>query len=290
MPGIETEEQLSAHTSYPFEQQALDGLATKLVESDVVISTFPKCGTTWSAQICHGLRSKGDMSFGILGEVFPWFEMGYRFGHDLSTPQAFSPNLFKSHMQLSELPPGGKIINIVRNPGDTLLSYYNFWSDVLFDTDKINHQMMANQFFINDRSGGPRSMFRLNYFQHLIDFHTTEYDGKVLYIAYEDMKTNLPAAVRRIARFMDIDLSKTLERKVVEQASFVFMSQHKEKFTEQVPGGVMEMVVSGQVGEAKKQIDPKVLESLDQAWSDYVTPVLGYQSYDQLRDAISLSK
>lgn len=287
---IETEEQLAQHASQPFEAPALQALGTPMEATEVVISTFPKCGTTWAAQIAHGLRSGGDVSFGNLSDVFPWFEMGYRFGHDLSRPQKFTPHLFKSHMQLSELPAGGKVINIIRNPGDTLVSYYNFWSGVLFDPDVISIEMMARQFFLLDRSRGPQNMFRLNYFQHLVDFHTADYDGQVLYIAFEDMKLNLPAAVRRISRFMGLDPSRILQQKVVEQATFGFMSRHKEKFQERVPGGVLEMVVTGRVGDSKQRVSIELQSELDEAWQRYVTPMLGYQNYEQLLESISLSR
>lgn len=40
--------------------------------SDVFITTYPKCGTTWVTQIIHGLRSKGDMDFMEITEVVPW--------------------------------------------------------------------------------------------------------------------------------------------------------------------------------------------------------------------------
>ena len=103
---------------------------------------------------------------------------------------------------------------------------------MLFDPDVISIEMMARQLFLVDRSSGPQNMFRLNYYQHLVDFHSADYDGQVLYIAYEDMKLNLPAAVRRIARFMELEPSKIVQQKVVEQATFGFMSRHKEKYQE----------------------------------------------------------
>lgn len=287
---IKTEEQLAQYISRPFVAQALQALGSPLEATEVVISTFPKCGTTWAGQIAHGLRSGGDTSFSNLSEVFPWLEMGYRFGHDLSRPQKFSPHLFKSHMQLSELPAGGRVINIIRHPGDTLVSYYNFWSGVLFDPAVISIEVMARQFYLLDRSSGPQNMFRLNYFQHLVDFHTADYNGQVLYIAYEDMKLNLPAAVRRIARFMGLDPSRVLQQKVTEQATFGFMSRHKEKYQESVPDGVMEMVVTGRVGDSKQMISAELQSELDEAWQRYVTPVLGYQNYKQLFDSISLTR
>ena len=285
---IQTEEQLAAHVSRPFDDIAKARLRTQLQSDDIIISTFPKCGTTWSAQIAHGLRSKGDMSFENLGQVFPWFETGHFFGQDLESTRAFTPGLFKSHMALSELPRGGKVINIIRDPGDTLMSYYNFWVDILFDRGDISLEMMARQLFLLDRSDSPRNMFRINYFQHIVDFHNGDYDGPVLFIAYEDMKINLPAAVRRIARFMGLDISKTFERKIVQQSTFEFMSRHSEKFTEQVPNGLMEMVVTGRVGDAKKGLEENLKQQFEDAWQEYVTPQLGYRSYAELREAISL--
>jgi hypothetical protein len=286
---IETEEQLATHLSQPFDEFAERALAMRLQSSEVIISTFPKCGTTWVGQICHGLRTKGDMSFPDLGKVIPWFEMGHNFGHDLSRPQPFTPHVFKSHMELSYLPKGGKVINIVRNPGDALVSFYNFWADVVFDPSKLTVEMMARQRFLEDRSDTARNMYRLNYFQHLVDFHTSDFDGPVLFIAYEDMKLNLPAAVRRIAKFMDIELSKTLERLITEQSTFEFMSRHKDQFREVVPNGSMDMVVSGQVGAADDRLTPELKAELDEAWQRYVTPILGYRNYEELRSAISLT-
>ena len=285
---IQTEDQFVAHVSRPFDDVAIARLHTELKADDVIISTFPKCGTTWSAQIAHGLRSNGDMSFENLGTVFPWFEVGHFFGQELESARLFTPALFKSHMALSELPRGGKVINIIRNPGDTLMSYYNFWADVQFDRSDTMLEIMARQLFLLDRSASPANMFRLNYFQHLVDFHTADYDGPVLFIAYEDMQQDLPAAVRRIARFMDVDLSESLEQKVTEQATFEFMSQHREKFNEQVPNGVMEMVVTGRVGDAKAGLSEDLATQLEDAWQQYVTPQLGYRNYDELRDALSL--
>ena len=112
----------------------------------------------------------------------------------------------------------------------------------------------------------------------------------MLYIAYEDMKLNLSAAVRRIARFMGLDSSSALQQKVVEQATFEFMSRHREKYQERMPGGLLEMVVTVRVGDSKQKIAAEFQSELDEAWQRYVTPMLGYENYDQLLDSISLSQ
>lgn len=291
---IETEEQLEEHFSRPFDEFAKTVLSRSLSDSDVVISTFPKCGTTWCGQIAHGIRSNGDVTFANLGEVMPWLEMGHIFGHDVNQKQRWQPSLYKSHMQLSELPRGAKVINIIREPGDVLMSYYNFWSNTVIDPAKISIEMLAERIFFSDHSKGPRNMFSLNYYQHIVDFHELDYDGPVLFLAYEDMKLNLPAAARRIARFMDIDLSKTRERLVVEQATIGFMSRHRDKFSEQLPGqreqgAVMEMVKTGRVGDSADGLSDDLKSALLEGWQQNVTPQIGYRNYAELRAAISLN-
>ncbi|MFT7221866.1 MAG: hypothetical protein ACI8Z1_003489, partial [Candidatus Azotimanducaceae bacterium] len=136
-----------------------------------------------------------------------------------------------------------------------------------------------------------RNMFSLNYYQHIVDFHELDYDGPVLFLAYEDMKLNLPAAARRMARFMDVDLSKTRERLVVEQSTFEFMSRHRDKFSEQLPGqgAVMEMVKTGRVGDSSAGLSDDLKSALLEGWQQNVTPQIGYRNYAELRKAISLN-
>ena len=89
---------------------------------------------------------------------------------------------------------------------------------------------------------------------------------------------------------MGLNPSSALQQKVVEQATFEFMSRHREKYQERKPGGVLEMVVTGRVGDSKQKISAELQSELDEAWQRYVTPMLGYENYDQLLDSISLSQ
>jgi len=46
----------------------------QLRDTDVLITTPPKAGTTWMQQILHQLRS-GDASFSSIDELVPWLEI-----------------------------------------------------------------------------------------------------------------------------------------------------------------------------------------------------------------------
>lgn len=77
------------------EQSRDRGLALACRPSDVFITTYPKCGTTWVTFICHCLRTRGDESFGEITEVVPWTIFAEDCGQDLDAEQAADPRLFK---------------------------------------------------------------------------------------------------------------------------------------------------------------------------------------------------
>ena len=44
------------------------------LESDILITTAPKAGTTWMQQILYQMRSGGDTDFDNIDTVVPWLE------------------------------------------------------------------------------------------------------------------------------------------------------------------------------------------------------------------------
>jgi len=66
-------EALEAKIALMFDEEKLKtSLALKLRPTDVVIAPFAKSGTTWTQQIVHCLRTRGDMDFDDISRVIPW--------------------------------------------------------------------------------------------------------------------------------------------------------------------------------------------------------------------------
>jgi len=84
------------------------GSAFRPRPDDVLISTYPKCGTTWMQQIVHALRTRGSMDFAEITAVVPWIEMADAMSIDLSAAQAAAPRAFKTHLPWGEVPDGGR--------------------------------------------------------------------------------------------------------------------------------------------------------------------------------------
>src|SRR3954451_2025448 len=81
------------------------GVSYQAQPTDLFISPFAKCGTTWLQQIVHGLRTGGAMDFSEITEVVPWLEMAFDLGLDLDAPQP-APRAFKSHLTWDDIPKG----------------------------------------------------------------------------------------------------------------------------------------------------------------------------------------
>lgn len=97
--------------------------------SDVFVSTYPKCGTTWMTQIVHMLRTKGDMNFGEITEVVPWDILAHDCGQDLDADHVANPRCFKSHEPWETIPKGARYIYVARHPLDAFVSFYHFLPD-----------------------------------------------------------------------------------------------------------------------------------------------------------------
>src|SRR5579872_4992478 len=90
--------------------------------TDVVISPFGKCGTTWLQQTFHTLRTRGDMDFDDISRVVPWIETAGPLGLDIEAPQRAEPRGFKSHMSYGPIPKGARYVVCVRDPKDAFVS------------------------------------------------------------------------------------------------------------------------------------------------------------------------
>src|SRR6266545_2073010 len=72
------------------------GVSYQAQPTDLFISPFAKCGTTWLQQIVHGLRTGGAMDFDDISRVVPWLETAHMLGLDLQAPQPGASRLSRA--------------------------------------------------------------------------------------------------------------------------------------------------------------------------------------------------
>jgi hypothetical protein len=261
------------------------GLDYKPEPTDVFIVTPPKCGTTWMQQIVHGLRTRGSMDFDEISRVVPWINMAHDMGIDIYAPQVANPKAFKTHSKLNEVPKGGKYIVVVRDPCDALVSDYHFLGEMFFDKNSVSLEEFAREDFIPDRG----------VHKHILAFWEQRNEENVLALCYENMKTDLPGTIERVAEFIGIELDEELKQIVLKQSDIKFMQEHKSQFEDhlirkarsaamRLPlDGQLNKVRNGQVGESKVAVPDEIKQELDVVWRDEITAKIGLKSYDDLR-------
>ena len=255
--------------------------------TDVIISPFGKCGTTWLQQIVHSLRTRGDLDFDDISRVVPWLETSTDLGLDLDAPQRAEPRAFKSHLPWMRGPKGARYIVSLRDPRDALVSMYRFMEGWFFEPGTIGIEEFARSRFMKRDDG-------MDYWTHLLSWWEQRDNPAVLLLTYERMKTDLAPEVRRIAAFIGLALDPALEEIVLEQASLQSMTAHKDKYDDRLmrerseevaglpEGSDSAKVRSGVVGSFARELPAPVIAELDEIWHDVVTPRFGARTYAEL--------
>ncbi len=263
------------------------GLAFKPKPTDVFITPFGKCGTTWLQQIVHSLRTRGDLDFDDISAVVPWIETAADLGIDLDAPQRAQPRAFKSHLSWGAIPKGGKYIVAIRDPRDALVSMYRFMEGWFMEPGAIPIETFARQRYMQRGHG-------TDYWAHLVSWWQQRNNPSVLMLAYEHMKADLSGTIDRIAAFIGITLDAELRRIVMEQASLQSMLTHKSKYddllmrerSEKVcdlpPGSDSAKVRKGEVGAHAAELPAVIIAELDDIWRTDAAPHVGADSYAAL--------
>eukprot|EP00924_Labyrinthula_sp_SR-Ha-C_P002477 snap_masked-scaffold_16-processed-gene-5.50-mRNA-1 protein AED:1.00 eAED:1.00 QI:0/-1/0/0/-1/1/1/0/306 len=275
------------------------GRTFKPRDDDVFVATAGKCGTTWTLQICHMLRSNGDMDFKDLILETPWDVVAHDVGQDLNDEQKYNPRVFKSHDTYESIAKGGKYIAVTREPKDAFVSLYHFMlTSPIANTSTCSMEAFGK--LIYEDSG----IFGLP-IDHIVSYieAAKKNPENILFLFYEDMKEKPRENIEKIARFMGLgklpeeEFNKrcdTAER----MSSLEFMKEHKEKFThkeimrralENIPearktfeGAGAKLVRSGKTGDGK-MIPDVVKELIAKTWKDLIEEKYGYTSYEEFR-------
>ena len=182
------------------QQDTVDQLKNfQLYPDDVWVVTYPKCGTTWMQQIVRLIRNNGVQDDVILSAAAPYLE-GISLYQGVNIDNVSRPRGFKSHMPYDLCPCGPpnttpcKYIYVMRNPKDVAVSLFFQQKRIPFHPDE-DWGTFWKKFIEGKVEYG-------NYFDHLLSWWPHRDDENVLFMKYEDMKKDLPAAVSQVASFI----------------------------------------------------------------------------------------
>lgn len=233
--------------SRTFDSSRWDGYQAR--EDDIIIGTYPKCGTTWMQRIV-GMLVFQSAAPRALWEDSLWLDMR---AHGPIEPilaaaeRQTHRRFLKTHLPLDALPifPGVKFIHVARDGRDAALSLHNHRlnftpaalekfneisrSDPKFGDSVPTVPTSPAAFFASWLTDGGAYGDPGASFFHLENSYWAERnDPNMLLVHYNDLKADLGGEMRRVAAFLGIEVDAALWPELITAAGFETMKAQGE--------------------------------------------------------------
>ncbi|XP_074655149.1 sulfotransferase 1C2A-like isoform X2 [Tubulanus polymorphus] len=132
------------------------------------------------------------------------------------------PRLMKSHLPFDMFPiqamgEKAKIIYVMRNPKDTLVSYYHFYKSCKSFGNFPGSWDDFFQLFLH------KKLFCGDFYDHVLSWWNQRHRDNILFLKYEDMVTDPKSNILKICAFLGKTLSDDEIDNIVKQTSFEIM-------------------------------------------------------------------
>ncbi|KAK8568085.1 hypothetical protein V6N13_106026 [Hibiscus sabdariffa] len=236
-------------------------------DSDVLVATSPKCGTTWLKALTFSIlyrdrfaRDENPLLTSTPHQLVRFLEQDVYADNpcpNLENICVYKPRLFGTHLPYASLPTSikdsrCKIVYICRNPMDTFISLWNFIGKL---RDQIQEPPLPldeafDKFCRGVYLSGPFSEHVLGYWKA-----SQENPNKVLFLKYEDLKEDISCRVKHLAMFLGVPFTEDEDRQgVVEEIARSWVS--KDYFRK------------GKVGDWSNYLTPAMVERLEKLIHD----------------------
>ena len=212
-------------------------------DDDIIIATYAKAGTTWTQQIVAQLLFAGADDLAI-AEMSPWLDLRVPpKAEKLPAVETQTHRRFmKTHLPIDALvfSPKAEYLYIGRDGRDVVWSMYNHhasanasWYEALNDTPgRVGPPIepppaSVHQYFVDwlERDGHPFWPF----WENVRSWWAIRDLPNVMLLHFNELKADMPAQIRRIARFFDIPIDERRWSTIVEHCGFEWMKQHATK-------------------------------------------------------------
>ncbi|XP_045445697.1 luciferin sulfotransferase-like [Melitaea cinxia] len=249
--------------------------------SDVFVASFPKSGTTWTQELVWLLENGLDYDTAkstSLAKRFPFLEISmfpamekpiYPLTID-DIRKMPSPRYIKTHLPLSLLPLNlldkTKVVYIARDPRDVAISFFHHNRLMRIMSQNTDFKTYWNYFINNEVLWAP-------YFAHVLEAWEKRNHPNLLFLFYEELSKDLPAVIRRVAKFLGKEVTEEQVQKLNEHLDFKNFKKNKTvNFEEFQESGVFTkgsgFVRRGKVGGWRDDFDEEMTEQAEKWIAD----------------------
>ncbi|GAB6024009.1 hypothetical protein CHUAL_008735 [Chamberlinius hualienensis] len=206
-------------------QPFYDGRALKARDTDVLVVSYPKTGTTWTQEISYLIAHNANFEKATSAPIeirFPFMDIPL--GGIKAIEEAEDPRLIKTHLPYDFLPNSflenkTKIIYITRNPKDTIVSWYHFLQMVGYCGYNGTFEKFVD-LFCNER------LAYSSFARNVLSYWNRRHQENILFLFYEELQKDLKSNVIKIMKYLEKDLTDDQINRIVEHASFENMKKN----------------------------------------------------------------
>jgi hypothetical protein len=231
----------------------------RLRDGDIVISTPPKCGTTWMQTLCAMLVFDAVEFDRPLTEISPWLDMQANpLDRVLATLQAQEHRRFvKTHTPLDGLPFDTRVtyLCVGRDPRDAAVSFEHHWANLDVDAFLAARARAVGLDDLGDLGPPPppppadpvERFWQWAYgdtraavpslrdiLHHLHTFWSRRREPNVALFHYDDLLADLPGELRRLADVLAIEVSDARVGEFAAAGAFDRMKQRADDLVPEV--------------------------------------------------------
>jgi len=292
---------------------------------DIVISTPPKCGTTWMQTLCAMLVFDG-LEFGCpLADISPWLDMQTKnCAEVVALLEAQEHRRFiKTHTPLDGVPfvEGVTYVCVARDPRDVALSLQHQWANLDHDAvmaayvramrhsdaGELGPPMSLPEdplelfwLWVDADTGRLRGPALVDVLHHVETFWDRRHYPNVCLFHYSDLLADLPGQLRRLADELSIDVTDEQIEQFAAAATFDRMKERADKLAPDV--GIhawrsnQDFFHRGYDGQWRDLLDEEDLRRYESRVAELVSPDVaawvhsGWSRFDTTNEVISTTQ
>ncbi|KAF8378543.1 hypothetical protein HHK36_029886 [Tetracentron sinense] len=248
-------------------------------DSDLLLVTTPKSGTTWLKAIMFAIMnrmrypcSQHPLLTKNPHDLVPFLEFKLYIDNQIPDVTAFiDPRLFSTHLSYVSLPnsvkeSNSKVVYLCRNPRDSFISLWHFANKLRPKTlGPLSLEEAFESFCRGVSLCGP-------FWDHVLGYwkESLESPQKVFFLKFEELKEQPTVNLRRLAEFMGYPFSQEEEREgvvdeILRLCSFDNLSNLEVNKSGKMPSGEEHKAFfrRGEVGDWVNYLTSEMVERLD---------------------------